>query len=51
MMKPSTTTDHLTALTDHLYTTADTYRLNASAVDTLSALKDAVEQLEMAAEG
>lgn len=47
----STATDHLTALTDHLYATADANCLNAAAVDTLSALKDAVEQLGMAAEG
>ncbi|MBY5973677.1 hypothetical protein KUV28_15065 [Ferrimonas balearica] len=48
---PSTAADHLIALTDHLYATADTHGLNVAATDTLSALKDAVEQLGMAAEG
>ncbi|MCA2008508.1 hypothetical protein [Tritonibacter mobilis] len=54
MMKPNAVlslTNHRTALTDHLYTTADAHRITAAAVDTLSALKDALEQLGMAAEG
>lgn len=44
-------TDHIIALTDHLITTADAAGLAPDAVNVLSALKDPVEQLGMAAEG
>lgn len=43
--------DHTIAATDHLFALADDNQLTSSAQDTLSALKDAAEQLYMAAEG
>ncbi|MCA2009136.1 hypothetical protein [Tritonibacter mobilis] len=44
-------TDHLIALTDHLFNTAEAAGLAPTAVDSLSALKDALEQLGVATEG
>ena len=42
--------DHLAAFTDHLFENADTNCLDDDARDALSALKDAAEQLFMAAD-
>lgn len=50
-MTNTTLLDHTITATDCLFAAADDNQLSLSAQDTLSALKDAAEQLYMAAEG